>query len=131
MMSHGNLTSNFQKYLTKSSCDPEVKLKLKPQKSSSLVIKGRKCINKQPFEVAVEVNLYTRKEPLKTIGKVNNSSLMDRHLVVVWTGIYRWSEEENHRIGTKPEQVIVKQHSGGIIVSELITCSDWMATYDF
>lgn len=89
MMSHGNFNSNFQNCLTKNSCDPEVKLKLKPQKSSSLVIKGRKCINKQPFEVSVEINLYIRKEPLKTIGKVNYSSLMDRHLVVIWAGIYR------------------------------------------
>ena len=57
-----------------------MKLKLKPQKSKSLVIKGGKHINKQPFEVAGEINLSIQKEPLKTIGKVNNSSVIDRHL---------------------------------------------------
>ena len=54
------------------------RMKLKPQKSRSLVIKGGKCIDEQPFQVAGEIIPSIQKEPLKTLGRVYNSSVTDR-----------------------------------------------------
>ena len=53
-------------------------MKLKLQKLGSLVIKGRKCIDELPFEVAGEIILSIQKEPLKTLRRVYNSNFTDR-----------------------------------------------------
>ena len=54
------------------------RMKLKPQKSRSLVITGGKYIDEQPFQVAGEIIPSIQKEPLKTLGRVYNSSVTDR-----------------------------------------------------
>ena len=54
------------------------RIKLKPHKSRSLVIKGRKRIDEQPFQVVEEIIPSFQKEPLKTLGRVYNSSVSDR-----------------------------------------------------
>ena len=54
------------------------RMKLKPQISRSLVIRGGKCIDEQPFQVAGEIIPSIQKEPLKTLGRVYNSSVTDR-----------------------------------------------------
>ena len=54
------------------------RMKLRPYKSGSLVIKGEKCIDEQPFQVAGEIIPSIQKEPLKTLEKVCNSSVTDR-----------------------------------------------------
>ena len=46
------------------------RMTLKPQKSRSLVIKGGKCIDQQPFQVTEEIIPCTQKEPLKTLERV-------------------------------------------------------------
>ena len=46
------------------------RMKLKPQKSRSPVIKGGKCIDEQPFQVAEEIIPSIQKEPLKTLERV-------------------------------------------------------------
>ena len=46
------------------------RMKLTPQKSRSLVIKGGKCIDEQPFHVAGEIIPSIQKEPLHTLGRV-------------------------------------------------------------
>ena len=56
------------------------RIKLKPQKSRSLVIKGRKRIDEQPFQVAEEIIPSFQKEPLETLGRVYNSSVSDRQV---------------------------------------------------
>ena len=55
------------------------RMKLKPQKSRSLVIEGGKYITEQTFEVAGETIPSIQKEPLKTLGRLYNSSVTDRH----------------------------------------------------
>ena len=40
--------------------------------------KGAKCIDEQPFQVSGEIILSIQKEPLKTLGRVYNSSVTDR-----------------------------------------------------
>ena len=54
------------------------RMKLKPQKSRSLVIKGGKCIDEQTFQVAGEIIPSIQKELLKTLGRFYNSSVPDR-----------------------------------------------------
>ena len=54
------------------------RMKLKPQKSRSLVIKGEKYIDEQPFEVAGEIIPSIQKKPLKPLGRIYNSSVTDR-----------------------------------------------------
>ena len=54
------------------------RMKLKPQKSWSLLIKGEKYINEKPFHVAGEIIPYNQEEPLKTLGRVYNSNVTDR-----------------------------------------------------
>ena len=56
------------------------RMKLKPQKSRSLVIKGGKCRYEQPFQVAGEIIPSIQKELLKTLGRVYNSSVTDRQV---------------------------------------------------
>ena len=41
-------------------------------------MKGGKCIDEQPFQVAGEIIPSIQKEPLKTIERVYNSSVTDR-----------------------------------------------------
>ena len=55
-----------------------VRMKLKPQKSRSLVIKGGKSIDEKPFQVTGEIIPSIQKESLKTLGRVYNSSVTDR-----------------------------------------------------
>ena len=81
-------------------------MKLKPQKSRSLVIKGGKCIYEQPFQVAGEIIPSIQKEPLKTLGRVYNSGVTDRQ-----TGQF---EEEDQGGGTKNWQVGVNRHNEGM-----------------
>ena len=50
----------------------------KSQKSRSLVVKGRKCIDQQPFQIAGETIPPIQKESLKTLGRLYNSSVTDR-----------------------------------------------------
>lgn len=54
------------------------RMKLKLQKSSSLVIKGRKCTDKQLFEVVGEIFPSIQWEPLRILGRVYNGSVTDR-----------------------------------------------------
>ena len=54
------------------------RMTLKPQKSRSLVIKGGKYIDQQPFQVAEEIIPSIQKEPLKTLERVYNSSVTGR-----------------------------------------------------
>ena len=54
------------------------RMKLKPQKSWSLLIKGEKYINEKPFHVAGEIIPSNPEEPLKTLGRVYNSNVTDR-----------------------------------------------------
>ena len=54
------------------------RMKLKPQKSRSLVITGGKYIDEQPFQVAGEIIPSIQKEPLKALGRIYNSSFTDR-----------------------------------------------------
>ena len=41
-------------------------------------MKGGKCIDEQPFQVAGEIFPSIQKEPLKTLARVCNSSVTDR-----------------------------------------------------
>ena len=50
----------------------------KSQKSRSLVVKRRKCIDQQPFQIAGETIPPIQKELLKTLGRLYNSSVTDR-----------------------------------------------------
>ena len=54
------------------------RMKLKSQKSRSLLIKGEKYINEKPFHVAGEIIPSNPEEPLKTLGRVYNSNVTDR-----------------------------------------------------
>ena len=54
------------------------RMKLKHQKSRDLLIKGGKCMDEQPFQVAVEIIPSIQKEPLKTFGRFYNNSVTDR-----------------------------------------------------
>ena len=56
------------------------RMKLKPQKSRSLVIKGGKSIYEEPFQVAGEIIPSVQKELLKTLARVYNSSVTDRQV---------------------------------------------------
>ena len=53
-------------------------MKLKPQKSKSLVTKGGKCIDEQLFQNTGEIIPSVQKEPLKTLGRVYSSKVSDR-----------------------------------------------------
>ena len=48
-------------------------MKLKPQKSGGLVIKGGKGIDQLPFQVSGEIIPSIQKELLKILGRVCNS----------------------------------------------------------
>ena len=50
-----------------------VRMKLKPQKSGRLVIKGGKGIDQLPFQVSGEIIPSIHKELLKILGRVCNS----------------------------------------------------------
>ena len=54
------------------------RMKLKPLKSRSRVIKGGKCLDEEPFQDAGEIIPSIQKKPLKTLGRVYNSSVTDR-----------------------------------------------------
>ena len=54
------------------------RMKLKPQKSRSLVIRGGRSIDEQPFTVGEEIIPSIQKEPLKTLGRIYNSSATDK-----------------------------------------------------
>ena len=54
------------------------RMKLKPKKSRSLLIKGGKCIDEKPFQVAEEIIPSIQKKPSKTLGRVYNISVTDR-----------------------------------------------------
>ena len=54
------------------------RMKLKPQKSRSLVIRKGKSIDEQPFKVGEEIIPSIQKEPLKTLGRIYNSSVTDK-----------------------------------------------------
>ena len=54
------------------------RLRLKNQKSkSAVIIKGGGYIDEQPLQVAGEIIPSLHKEPLKTLGRVYNSSVTD------------------------------------------------------
>ena len=89
-----------------------VRMKLTPPKSRSLVIKGGKCIDQQPFQVAGEIIQSIQKEPLKTLGRVYNSSVTDK------ADTCRFEEEEDQGAGTKNQQVFVNRNNEGMGVSE-------------
>ena len=42
------------------------------------MVKGRKCIDQQPFQIAGETIPPIQKELLKTLGRLYNSSVTDR-----------------------------------------------------
>ena len=54
------------------------RMKLKPQKSRSLVIRKGKSIDEQPFKVGEEIIPSIQKEPLKTLGRIYNNSVTDK-----------------------------------------------------
>ena len=54
------------------------RMKLKPKKSRSLLIKGGKCTDEKPFQVAEEIIPSIQKKPSKTLGRVYNISVTDR-----------------------------------------------------
>ena len=55
------------------------RMKLKPSKSRSLVLQRGKCMDVQPFEVDGSVIQLLQREPLRTLGRVYDTSISDRH----------------------------------------------------
>ena len=94
-----------------------VRMKLKPQKSGRLVIKGGKGIDQLPFQVSGEIIPSIQKELLKILGRVCNSV----------TDILA---EDNLKKKIKELVQKIGRHNEGMGILEFVTCNDWMATND-
>ena len=92
-------------------------MKLKPQKSGRLVIKGGKGIDQLPFQISGEIIPSIQKELLEILGRVCNS-VTD---ILAEDDLKKKIKELVQKIG---------RHNEGMGILGFVTCNDWMATND-